>query len=406
MPTPAAGGAMRRTRPTVHKVGLTVAVFGLSALIALPFATYRTSRIQTGETTGALDALGPVWFAVLVCCWLCIAALSLRDDRGSMWSSARGGAATVAILGTVALSAVAAQRLLTGDAEFARVSVGIGAWAAIAAAYPLLRTSRREVGAASPAGIALALVTPAGIAAMLVTGLLDHLAIMREYANVSDRFASEVVAHLSFSAAALGIALVLGVALGILAFRSPRLRGPVFTIASVFQTIPGLAMVGLLFAPLSWLGSNVGLFARLGVGGLGWAPVITALTLYALLAIVRNTFAGLAGVPDDAIEAGLGMGMTETQLMFRIRFPLAMPVIFGGMRTAAVQTLGNATLGAFVAAGTLGLFVFGGLSQQAPDLIMLGSITLVAAALALDGVLGVVQRAVSPRGSQRQEGTA
>ncbi|MDY0340783.1 MAG: ABC transporter permease subunit, partial [Coriobacteriia bacterium] len=98
------------------------------------------------------------------------------------------------------------------------------------------------------------------------------------------------------------------------------------------------------------------------------------------------------------------MGMTEWQVLYRVRFPLAMPVVFGGARTAAVQTLGNATLGAFVAAGTLGLFVFGGLSQQAPDLILLGSITLVLLALVLDGVLGVVQELLSPRHRRRTEG--
>jgi osmoprotectant transport system permease protein len=232
---------------------------------------------------------------------------------------------------------------------------------------------------------------------MLASGFLGKLGMLREYANQGDRFWAEVGAQVTFSAVSVAIAVVAGVALGILAYVRPRARAAVFTSVSVFQTIPGLAMIGLLFAPLSWLGSNVAVLKRLHVGGLGWTPVVTALTLYALLAVVRNTYAGLAGVAPETIDAGLGMGMTPAQLMRQVRVPLAMPVLFGGIRTAAVQTIGNATLGAFVAAGTLGLFIFGGLSQQATDLIMLGSVSLVVLAIAVDAVLRVVQELISPR---------
>ena len=394
------------SRTGVHKVGLTSAGIGLVALALLPFATFRTSRIQTGDTVSALGALGPWWLAGLVALWLVLVACSWRSDR-SMWPAAlRGLTANAVLLGTVALSGVAAQRLLAEGGPFARVSLGSGAWVGIAAAYMAILAGRREVGTATPAGLTLSVLAPIGVAVMLASGYLGDLAILKEYANQADRFRTEVVAQLTFSAVAMAIALVLGIALGVLAFRRPALKGPIFGTVSAFQTVPGLAMVGLLFAPLSWLGSNVPALGRLGVGGLGWAPVITALTLYALLAIVRNTYVGLSGVAAETVDAGLGMGMTESQVMRRVRFPLAMPVLFGGVRTAAVQTLGNATLGAFVAAGTLGLFVFGGLSQQAPDLIMLGSVTLVGLSLAVDGLLRVVQRAVSPRHNAKREGAS
>lgn len=381
-----------------------MALFGLSSLLLLPFATLRASRIQTGDPVSALDALGPWWSSGLVAVWVAIALISVRDSGGPRAAAARGMLASLALLGTVGLSGIAATRLLAEAGTFARVSVGLGAWACIAVSYPLLLASRRELGTAPRATrLALSAVGPVGLLVMVGSGLLGDLAILREYVNQSDRFWTEVGSHIAFTAIATGIALAIGFGLGVLAFRRPRLRGPVFTVANVFQTIPGLAMVGLLFAPLSWLGTNVPLLGRLGVGGLGWAPVITALTLYALLAVVRNTYAGLASVPDSVVEAGLGMGMTEGQVMRRVRLPLALPVIFGGIRTSAVQTLGNATLGAFVAAGTLGLFVFGGLSQQAMDLVLLGSITLVALALGLDAALRTAQRLVTPRHTRRTE---
>jgi len=392
------------TRVRTHKVGLTMAVLGLSSLLHLPFATLRASRIQTGDPVSAADALGPWWFFSLLAVWILIALLSLRDSGGPRAAARRGALASLALLGTVGLSGVAATRLLAEADTFSRVSVGLGAWTCIAVSYPLILASRRELGASRrPTRLALSAVAPAGMLVMLGSGLLGDLAIIREYVNQSDRFWAEVANHIGLTAISAGIAVVVGLGLGLLAFRRPRLRGPVFAVANLFQTIPGLAMVGLLFAPLSWLGTNVPLLGRLGVGGLGWAPVIIALTLYALLAVVRNTYAGLASVPANVVEAGIGMGMTEAQVMRRVRLPLALPVIFGGIRTSAVQTLGNATLGAFVAAGTLGLFVFGGLSQQAMDLVLLGSITLVALALGLDGVLHTAQRAVTPRHMRRTE---
>ena len=118
---------------------------------------------------------------------------------------------------------------------------------------------------------------------------------------------------------------------------------------------------------------------------------MTALTLYALLAIVRNTYAGLRNVPPAVVDAGRGMGMTDGQLMRKVELPLGMPVVFSGVRTSTVQTIGNATLGAFVGGITLGRFIFQGLAEQSPDLTMLGSIALVLIAVLVDGALRVVQ---------------
>ena len=387
-----AGGA----RPRVHAVGMTGAVLGLLALALMPVVTFRSSRIQTGEPLSALDSLGPVWLAAIGALWLAMFVLSLRDDRRPTFALARGLVSAVSFLSTLGLTAVAAARLLADGPQFARVSVGMAAWVGIMASYMVVLASRRELAGRPALGLTLSAIVPIGLLVMLATGALGDLGMLREYASTSERFWAEAGRHALFAGVSTTIATVAGVSLGILAFRRPAWRRPVFAVVSVFQTIPGLAMVGLLFGPLSWLGSNVGLFERLGVGGLGWAPVIVALTLYALLAIVRNTYAGLEAVPRETVDAAYGMGMTEWQVLRRVRVPLAMPALLGGVRTSTVQTIGNATLGAFVAAGTLGLFVFGGLSQQASDLIMLASLAIVAMALVTDGLLRTGQRLLVP----------
>jgi osmoprotectant transport system permease protein len=141
---------------------------------------------------------------------------------------------------------------------------------------------------------------------------------------------------------------------------------------------------------------------QFGISGLGWAPVVVALTLYALLAIVRNTYAGLGAVSPVTVEAGAGMGMSERQVMRKVQIPLAAPILFSGIRTASQQTIGNATLGAFVAAGTLGAPIFLGFAQQADDLVVLGSVALVALAMLVDGALRGVQQAITPAHKRKE----
>ena len=388
----------------LDKVGLAASAVGLVSLLALPFATVRHSRIATGVSVAVWRAV-PVWvLAVLVGAWLAVLALStLRGSR--VGAGARGliGTAMIALL--VAASGWAAADLAEGAGRFARVSIGGGVWAAAIAGYTLVLSSRRQLGRSTLLAHVITWLGPAAVVAMLAAGWLDELGIMKEYANVAERFWVETLNTILYSAISVVLATAIGVWLGITAYRNPRAERPVFAVVSVFQTIPGLAMVGLLVAPLAALSFAVPVLRRFGVGGIGWAPVVIALTLYALLSIVRNTYAGLRGVPPAVVDAGRGMGMTDPQLLRRVELPIGMPVVFSGVRTSAVQTIGNATLGAFVGGITLGRFIFQGLAEQAPDLTMLGSIALVVIALVVDGVLRQVQHTVFGRRAHTADGS-
>jgi osmoprotectant transport system permease protein len=385
---------------SVHKVGVTAAVLGLAAIAALPFVTLAANRLRSPSGRSLIASLGWGWAGALVAGWLLLGVASLSSARSGARSLARGCISLALVLGTFAACHLAAERLLPGAGTFARVSIGGGAWASSIAAYAALVSARRELGGLSGWRFVRGLLTaglPIGVGVMLVSGVFSDLGMLREYENVSSAFWRYLANTIAYSAVALGAATVIGFGLGVLAFTVRRFERPVFGVVSVFQTIPGLAMVGLLFAPLAWLRQNAPFAERLGVGGLGWAPIVVALTLYALLAITRNTYAGLAAVPASVVDAGRGMGMSANQLMWRVRVPLALPVLFSGERTAAVQTIGNSVLGAFVAAFTLGTLIFGGLAQQAMDLTMLGSVVLVVIAVVVDAVLGGVQRVLTAR---------
>jgi len=180
-----------------------------------------------------------------------------------------------------------------------------------------------------------------------------------------------------------GAAAAIGFPLGVASARRAGLQGPVFAVLNILQTIPSIALFGLLIVPLSALVAEVPRLAAFGVGGIGVAPAIIALVLYALLPVVRSTSVGLAGVDSAAIEAGRGMGMSPGQIFREIELPLALPVLLAGLRIVTVQAIGLAVVAALIGAGGLGTFVFEGLGQYAVDLVLLGALPAIFLALVL-----------------------
>ena len=185
--------------------------------------------------------------------------------------------------------------------------------------------------------------------------------------------------HVGLVAVSTIIAIIIGVPLGILMTRRPALSKPVITFANVIQTVPSLALFGFLI-PIPV------------VGGIGARTAIVALLLYSLLPIIRNTFTGISGVDPAVREAGRGMGMTDAQLLLQVELPLAMGVIFAGIRVATVVAVGVATIAAAVGAGGLGMFIFRGVSMLDNRLILAGAIPAALLALVADFGLGAIEK--------------
>ena len=205
---------------------------------------------------------------------------------------------------------------------------------------------------------------------------LDYL-----IANRADVLA-RTVEHLILVGTSVGIAVFIGIPTGILLTRREALRKPIIGFVNVIQTIPSLALFGFLIpVPL--------------IGGIGARTAIVALSAYALLPIVRNTYEGIRGIDPAVRESGLAMGMTDAQLLREVEFPLALGVILGGVRLATVIGIGIATIAAAIGAGGLGVFIFQGISMVNNQVILAGAIPAALLALAADAGLGLLERRYS-----------
>ena len=190
--------------------------------------------------------------------------------------------------------------------------------------------------------------------------------------------------HLVLVGVSTGVAIAIGVPLGIVLTRRPAWRRPVLGLANVFQTIPSLALFGFLI-PLPLL------------GGIGARTAIVALVVYALLPVIRNTYTGVMGVDPAVREAGRGMGMTDGELLRLVELPLAVPVILAGVRVATVVGVGTATIAAAIGAGGLGVYIFRGVATVNDTLILAGALPAALLALAADAALGALERHWSRR---------
>jgi len=189
--------------------------------------------------------------------------------------------------------------------------------------------------------------------------------------------------HLWLVGVSTVLAVVIGIPLGILITRWPTLNKPVLGGANIIQTIPSLALFGFLL-PAPWIGARADRLA------------ILALTLYALLPLIRNTYVGIRNVDPAVLEAGRGMGMTSRQLLIQVELPLALGVIIAGVRVATVISVGLATIAAAIGAGGLGEYIFRGLAMVNNSVILAGAIPAALLALFADLMLGWLEKSLSP----------
>ena len=367
----------------IDKLGVVIAALLAYGAFLAPFANFRANRIVPGEARGILEAL-PAGLGAVLLGFVAIATVLVVLKTPTVFRLLLGLAALLALAILVGLSA---GHLTPPENTYARVSPASGFWL-LSFAFALLTADALARLRLSPlARVALLAAVAAAAAGLLISGVWDGLSILKEYGSRADSFWLEAGRHVVLALGSLVAATLVGLPLGILCHRVEALRAGVLNVLNIIQTIPSIALFGLLIAPLGWVALHVPGAAALGIRGIGAAPAFIALFLYSLLPVVANTVVGLAGVPRDANDAARGIGMTDGQRLFRIELPLAFPVILTGIRIVLVQNIGLATIAALIGGGGFGVFVFQGIGQTAMDLVLLGAVPTVALAFAAAIVL-------------------
>ncbi|UYQ73219.1 ABC transporter permease [Pelagibacterium flavum] len=366
----------------IDKLGVVVAALGLFALVFQSFLVFRANRIVPGEAVPAWDALGAGGVVLYGGLGVALLILLLKTSL-----AVRLGVSSLALVALAVAVGIGSSALIPEGDTYARVSPGSGVWIMVFA-FALAATdalARLRLGPFTRVGLLIAVAVV--LWGILASGLWDDLAVMREYQGRQSAFFAQLQVHLFLAFGAVAVAVLVGVPVGILCYRIPRVRAGILGSLNIVQTVPSIALFGLLIAPMAWVGANVPGARELGIGGIGYAPAFLALFAYSLLPIVSNTVVGLDGVPRDANEAARGMGMTNGQRMRGVLLPLAFPVILTGIRIILVQNIGLAVIAGLIGGGGLGTFVFQGISQTAMPLVLLGAIPAVAMAFAAAIVL-------------------
>jgi osmoprotectant transport system permease protein len=375
-----------------NRVALLGCVLAISSLVFLPFLELKANRLVAGQGFRLLEIGAGGWWLLGVLVLGFSSAFLLRKFR----------APALAILGNLVLivSIVLVgsnATTLLGASDLARVSLAPAAWLVLVASAFLIFAALNDLEQlwmkrlTSSIGILIFLV-------ILLTHGLSSLSVIREYQTRTETFWLEVGHHLSLAVFALLTSSIVGIPLGLLAAQSKRFESLVLAFSSLLQTIPSLALLALLITPFSILVRAFPALETIGIRGIGFAPALTALTIYGLLPVVRGVLNGLKAVPESALEAGRGMGMTSSQLFIQVELPLALGLILNGIRTCAVQLVGLSTLSSLIGAGGLGVFIFGGLGSAANDLVLLGAIPVLVLAVLTDTGFRTLEQAGIPTG--------
>jgi osmoprotectant transport system permease protein len=369
------------------------------ALMLAGFIGVAPNRLLSPRPIAVLPAAGSPATAGLVALLALLLYAAFARASTVLYQGVATAAGLLLLLALAALG-MAARHLAASATGAARIMPGAGFWILAGCATLAVVDALQRLGAGPGARLLAAAALASAAALLALFGIFDALSIAHEYASRRLLFAAALLRHIELVAGSVGPALVVGVPLGLAAARRRGLAGPLFAGLGVLQTIPSIALFGLLIAPLSALAQAVPWLAALGVSGIGTAPALIALFLYALLPIVRNTAAGLLGIDAGVIEAARGMGLSPRQIFWQVEMPLSLPVMLAGLRIVTVQTIGLAVVAALIGAGGLGRFVFEGLGEYAIDLVLLGTLPVVFLALAADFVLGslmaVARRRLQP----------
>lgn len=371
-----------------NRVLLTLAVLLAVTAASLPFLNYAPNRLVSGQPLPLHQLLqGVQWLLPVPVILLLLLAFLPVTRRHLVLTLLLSEGLFIAL---IAFSGHQATSLSQHGSPLARTSWGSGFW--LSGGLCLL-IAADTISRLTPQVFLRLLLNGQiwlPVIVFLLNGQLEQMALLKEYANRREVFDQAFSRHLLLLVGTLIPTLAIGIPLGWWCAKKAAVQSPVFAVLNVIQTVPSVALFGLLIAPLAGLARAFPWLSELGISGIGMAPALIALVLYALLPLVRSVVAGLQQVPKEVIETAEGMGMTRSQIFWQAEVPLALPVLLTGLRVIAVQTVGMAVIAALIGAGGFGAIIFQGLLSSALELVLLGVIPVIAMAVVIDALFKFV----------------
>ena len=372
---------------------LVLAVLSLAALASLGFVSTAPNRLADGVAVTIWQAPASLVMLTLLPSVL-LAGISLpRPSRAIDWAALLLAACFLFVL--LVAAARLARALVVPGHPAQRHALGAAFWCAftLAGLMALDAVQRLKLRLATCAVLLLMVVGT--FAALAWSGLFEALSLTRELASHRALFFSALARHVVLVGTALLLSLLACAPLVLLVRRHPQRAGTVYAALGLVQTIPSIALFGLLIAPLTSLAAHVPFLRVLGVSGLGATPALIALVLYAAFPLVRMSDAAFSAVAPEVVDAAEGLGFDRRLRFFAVDLPLALPVLLSGLRVVTLQSIGLATVAALIGGGGLGTFIFEGIGEYALDLVLVGAIPVILLALAADFGFRLLQTAVA-----------
>lgn len=385
------------------KIAISGCVLGFISLF-LAWFILKPDRLSAGVSLNLFDSAGLGFTIFIGFLWLSCLILSFGlKSQTKLKPVILGISADLILILSFIFLAMASRSVDLEASASARVSAGAGFWLTMLAAYIVIFAAGKKLQGNLIIKNIVTWVAPAVFLFFLFSGNFKNFSVVVEFAAQKQRFIQEFLHHILLVAVSVFFGSVIGILLGILAKRSKKARNPVFFITDISQTIPSLALFGLLIAPLSIISFKYPFLREIGIRGIGNTPALIALTVYCLLPVVRNTYSGLVHIDSSVIDAGRGMGMSKMQIFFKIEVPLSAPLVLEGIRISSVQCVGLAAVAALIGAGGLGWFIFQGLGQAAPDMVLLGTIPIIILALFTDAVMRIIIKFAAGKAKVQKE---
>jgi osmoprotectant transport system permease protein len=355
-----------------------------AAAWALPLVRVAPNRLLSGEGVGLAELLTGPQCALAVGAGVALLLLAAAGRRHRAPQALLAAALACALPLLWWLAARHADTVVLTESPRFRTALGAGFWSLLALAWLACLDAIARLQLRQRHHLLVVALATVPMLLALLSGMGNELSILKEFANRREVFGAAVLRHLQIVALACVPAVLLGWPLAWALVRRRTLQRWSLPVLNIIQTIPSIALFGLLMAPLGWAAASWPWLQSVGVRGVGLAPAVLALLLYALLPIVRSAMAGLQNVPVAVTTAARAMGMGPWHIVWQVELPLAWPVLMAGLRTAVVQTIGLAAVTALVGAGGLGSIMFDGLFSAANELVILGVVPIVLLAVVAD----------------------